>query len=125
MTLPIEERLRRKRARAKLHYHKNREYYLARSRKRQAERENDPAEAKRFLDYKRRRAGLPEPTRPCPEYCEICLRPNTKKALALDHDHTTGAFRGWLCNSCNLGLGMLGDSPVALTAALNYLMAVK
>lgn len=118
--------MRRKRERAKAHYRKNREYYLARSRQRQIERENDPALAREFLDYKRRRAGLPVPTRPCPEYCEICGGPpRGKKSLVLDHDHVTGIFRGWLCSPCNMGIGVFGDTPVALAAALAYLRRTK
>lgn len=41
--------------------------------------------------------------------CEICAR---VKKLYYDHDHSTGVFRGWLCNSCNMRLGWfekLGD----------------
>ena len=54
--------------------------------------------------------GLPLPTRPWPEVCELCGRPPGKTALNLDHCHTTGKFRGWLCNSCNTSLGKMGDS---------------
>lgn len=68
----------------------------------------------------RRRQGLPEPTRPEPEWCECCGRlPGT--ALSLDHDHVTGKFRGWLCAYCNLGLGKLGDNRAGLERALAYL----
>lgn len=35
------------------------------------------------------------------EKCAVCGRPETGKRLALDHDHTTGAFRGLLCSTCN------------------------
>ena len=52
--------------------------------------------------------------------CQIC---GNLKAAAyhLDHDHTTGAFRGLLCSKCNNGLGMLGDNIEGLQIALNYL----
>lgn len=50
--------------------------------------------------------------------CPICRRDG---ALVLDHNHSTGAQRGWLCARCNVGIGMLGDSPVALLAAAAYL----
>lgn len=50
--------------------------------------------------------------------CEICKK-ETK--LYIDHDHITGKLRGMICNSCNLGLGKLGDSVKALELALEYL----
>jgi hypothetical protein len=51
--------------------------------------------------------------------CEICLQ--HADCLRLDHDHSTGAARGWLCNKCNLALGAFNDSPKLLAAAINYL----
>lgn len=72
--------------------------------------------------YQRRILGLPEPTRPDPGICEICGGKNkTERAMALDHDHVTGEFRGWLCYRCNVGIGNLGDSIVGLERALAYL----
>lgn len=64
--------------------------------------------------------GCPEPTRPEPTNCECCGRTETK-ALALDHCHTTGAFRGWLCSRCNLAIGKLGDTAEGVKMALEYL----
>jgi len=44
--------------------------------------------------------------------CDICNRPITDKGLAgaydkinLDHNHSTGRFRGWLCAGCNRAIG--------------------
>jgi hypothetical protein len=34
--------------------------------------------------------------------CEVC---EELKKLYYDHDHATGEFRGWLCNTCNMLLG--------------------
>lgn len=80
-----------------------------------------------FLE-KRRRAvhkfhGYPQPTRPRPNCCECCGRDVSMdvKALALDHCHTTGLFRGWLCLTCNLGIGRLGDTIEALERGIAYL----
>ncbi len=71
---------------------------------------------------KRRRLGFPEPTRPCPATCENCGNPpNGRGSLHLDHDHETGEFRGWLCYSCNVGLGLLGDNAAAVFRVLAYL----
>lgn len=74
--------------------------------------------------YDREKAGLPLPERPCPESCEACGRTQAAngKALALDHCHETGKFRGWLCDKCNRGLGFLGDNADGVRAALEYLL---
>lgn len=66
----------------------------------------------------RKRQGLPEPTRLMPALCECC---NTRPASHLDHCHATKEFRGWLCNSCNRGIGLLGDSSTGLSKALAYI----
>lgn len=50
--------------------------------------------------------------------CDLCRR---EAALVWDHDHDTGAFRGWLCNHCNTGLGLFGDDSVRLRMAAYYL----
>lgn len=55
--------------------------------------------------------------------CAICKKPcPTGRRLAVDHDHKTGAVRGLLCHSCNLGIGKLGDDPERLLAAAKYLL---
>ena len=41
--------------------------------------------------------------------------------LFVDHDHVTGEVRGLLCDNCNRGIGMLGDTKEDLVKALNYL----
>lgn len=75
------------------------------------------------VEQMRKARGLPAPTRAEPVLCEICGRPPTAryKRLALDHDHETKAFRGWLCNRCNTALGMLGDTLEALERVVAYL----
>lgn len=73
-------------------------------------------------ERERRRAalGLPDPTRPCPSRCECCKK-KSERALCLDHDHVTGEFRGWLCNTCNRGIGYLGDYLDGIKSAERYL----
>jgi hypothetical protein len=39
----------------------------------------------------------------------------------VDHCHRTGNMRGLLCSNCNTALGLLGDDPGRLRAALRYL----
>jgi len=55
------------------------------------------------------------------EPCGICGRSDT--GLFLDHDHYSGRFRGWLCRSCNAGVGYFGDDPELLRSAIRYLVA--
>ncbi len=75
--------------------------------------------------YHRQWVGLPEPTRPAPELCECCGGAPGKRAMHLDHDHETGKFRGWLCSSCNRGIGLLGDSLERLQRATDYLKGTE
>jgi len=61
--------------------------------------------------------------------CAICGntpekgRANTYK-LSVDHCHTTGVVRGLLCQKCNTGMGLLGDTKEGLLKALKYLESV-
>lgn len=60
--------------------------------------------------------------------------PNTKCALCgefarkgdelvFDHCHKTNQFRGYLHNSCNRSLGVLGDNVESLIKAINFINA--
>lgn len=51
--------------------------------------------------------------------CEICGR--TDRRIDIDHCHNTGVVRGGICESCNRGLGLLGDTAEAIGRALMYL----
>lgn len=93
--------LERRRAYDRARYHKNRD------------KEKERA---RLREHKK----LPKPTRPCPQLCELCGRPPGKRALALDHDHQTNRFRGWLCGNCNMILGRFGDDAAGLLKAVRY-----
>jgi hypothetical protein len=118
----------------KRYYAQNKERICERTKERQAaNREQSRAysrawyarnrEAQRLrAEVKNRRTyGLPEPTRARPDNCECCGKTNGKRVLANDHCHETGVFRGWLCDSCNLGIGRLGDSIESLQKAIDYL----
>lgn len=41
--------------------------------------------------------------------------------LVVDHNHSTGAVRGLLCNNCNISIGAMRDSPLRLRRAAEYL----
>jgi hypothetical protein len=64
-----------------------------------------------------------EATWPKPGQCEICGKISANRSLARDHDHLSGKFRGWICSSCNMGLGYFQDSPRALRRAADYITA--
>ncbi|MFB9681188.1 endonuclease domain-containing protein [Streptosporangium vulgare] len=53
--------------------------------------------------------------------CEVCGAQPPNWGLQLDHDHTTGDFRGWLCGGCNAAIGHAGDNPIRLRALADYL----
>lgn len=60
--------------------------------------------------------------------CAICERliayepgDGTVKNAHLDHCHTNGRVRGWLCSPCNRALGMLGDNADTLRRAADYI----
>jgi hypothetical protein len=47
------------------------------------------------------------PPKPADGLCECCSA--YTRRLCLDHCHDTGAFRGWVCNSCNSGAGIMDN----------------
>ena len=50
--------------------------------------------------------------------CDCCWKKTDK--LHLDHCHKTGEFRGWICRSCNLGIGNCGDDVLGMVQCLSY-----
>jgi hypothetical protein len=69
-------------------------------------------------EYNRLMRQLHKTVGPRSPNCELCHRIGQ---VVLDHDHTTGEFRGWLCLTCNCGLGKLGDTIQGLRRAITYL----
>ena len=55
--------------------------------------------------------------------CAICKtdKPRGRGAWHLDHDHSTGELRGFLCQQCNTGLGNFQDNTERMEAAAAYL----
>lgn len=47
--------------------------------------------------------------------------PTTKRKWCVDHDHSTGRFRGVLCQHCNTVLGHARDRPEVLRQLADYL----
>jgi hypothetical protein len=66
------------------------------------------------------RGKLRKKAPPQPEVCECCKR--KPKVWHLDHDHSNNKFRGWLCETCNIGIGKLGDNLEGIVNAMNYLL---
>jgi hypothetical protein len=50
--------------------------------------------------------------------CEAC---GDGVDLVIDHNHTTGNYRGVLCNHCNKALGFARDNSERLRALASYL----
>lgn len=54
--------------------------------------------------------------------CAICGMANPDgRRLVVDHCHNSSAVRGLLCTKHNRALGLFGDDPALLRAALKYL----
>lgn len=61
--------------------------------------------------------------------CAICQSETSRTdwrsgkvhALSVDHDHVTKQVRALLCDNCNRGLGLFGDSLETLRSAVAYL----
>ena len=89
-------------------YHERKSVYLAAQRSKSIEKRFGISEA----EYDARRAAALN--------CDICHGP-FEKSPELDHCHTTGRLRGWLCGKCNRMLGLVNDSTTILKEAINYL----
>ena len=75
-------------------------------------------DCEKLLDEQLREAWKTAP--PPPAACECCGTALYKPVL--DHDHETGQFRGWLCRTCNDGLGKFKDTVEGVGQAYNYLL---
>lgn len=62
--------------------------------------------------------------------CAVCKTTNPNgegvengknRYFSVDHDHTTGAVRGLLCNKCNRCLSFMQDNVKVLAEAIKYL----
>lgn len=57
---------------------------------------------------------------PPPGKCPICQCHTD--SWVLDHCHDKATFRGYICKSCNSGIGLLHDDVSVLSRALSYLL---
>lgn len=57
--------------------------------------------------------------------CAVCGLEDVRFALGVDHDHTTGAIRGLLCNPCNRALGLLKESTKNMYSLIEYINKYK
>jgi len=67
-----------------------------------------------------------EQTRPkdyTPFTCPICNKTTIAgiSKVVLDHDHSSGKVRGWLCESCNTGIGRFDDDLTIVNRAIDWL----
>ena len=69
--------------------------------------------------HARQRREAKKNATPKPNHCQLCGEKSNK--LFLDHCHKSGEFRGWLCCSCNTGIGMFKDDINLLNLAIKYL----
>ena len=55
--------------------------------------------------------------------CAICCRHQRDLSgpLCIDHDHSLGVVRGYVCKRCNTSLGGLGDTLEGVLRAVEYL----
>lgn len=63
--------------------------------------------------------------------CAVCEREERaiwrgqKTRLAVDHDHSTGAVRGLLCQKCNRALGLLEENVRHMARLIEYIEKFK
>lgn len=59
-----------------------------------------------------------------PFICPICKKrtiAGVTSKIVLEHDHRTGKPGGWICDSCNTGLGRFKDDIELLKSAIEFL----
>ncbi|MBI2097977.1 MAG: endonuclease VII domain-containing protein [Candidatus Vogelbacteria bacterium] len=59
-----------------------------------------------------------------PFECPICKKKTiagVTSKVVLEHDHHTGKTGGWICDSCNTGLGRFKDDVELLKSAIEFL----
>ena len=67
--------------------------------------------------------NLQKPSEYSPFTCPICEKTTICgiSKIVLDHCHQTGNVRGWICESCNTGIGRFDDDPDVVFRAIEWL----
>lgn len=76
-------------------------------------KKNQERKARKKRELQESLAGGPKP-----KICDVCHR---ERPIVFDHCHNSKRFRGWLCDQCNVALGMAGESPTLLRKLAVYL----
>jgi Recombination endonuclease VII len=53
--------------------------------------------------------------------CFICYAPPGRRALNIDHCHSSGKVRALLCDHCNMALGQVRENMDTLKAMIAYI----
>jgi hypothetical protein len=71
----------------------------------------------------RRSWGLKKPKNSTLFKCPICTKTTIAgiSKIVLDHCHHTGKVRGYLCESCNTGIGRFDDDPKLIARAKKWI----
>ena len=92
--------------------------------KKKSKKQRNPERAKE-LELLRRYGITLEDYYKMDQSCNICGSSEEGRGFKMnvDHCHSTGKVRGLLCNSCNRGLGLLGEDN--LLEAIQYINRSK
>ncbi|MDB3976116.1 endonuclease VII domain-containing protein [Gammaproteobacteria bacterium] len=80
-------------------------------------------DGKKISTPDRKEWNLKKPKDYSPFTCPICTKTTIVgiSKIVLDHCHKTGEVRGFLCESCNTGIGRFDDDPEIVTRAEEWL----
>jgi len=80
-------------------------------------------EGKNVSQVEKRKWLTEKPTN-VPFECPVCKKrtiAGVTSKVVLEHNHLTGKVGGWICDSCNTGLGRFKDDEELLKSAIDFL----